>query len=218
VSSVAHQIAGRVASHLHGGLVINLGVGIPTLVADHVPPDAGVVLETENGMLGVGPTPAPGREDPDLINAGKLPITELPGASYFSSSESFAMIRGGHLDAVVLGALQVDERGRVANWSMPGRPILGVGGAMDLVAGARRIIVAMTHVSRDGEPKIVKRTGLPLTGARPASMIVTERATFAVDRDGLVLTELAPEVSLEWVAEHTTAAYRVALGTPSTTF
>jgi 3-oxoacid CoA-transferase B subunit len=164
-------------------------------------------------MLGVGPTPAPGDEDPDLINAGKLPITELPGASYFSSSESFAMIRGGHLDAAVLGALQVDERGRVANWSMPGRPILGVGGAMDLVAGARQIIVAMTHISRDGDPKIVRRTSLPLTGARRASIIVTERATFAVDDDGLLLTELAPEVSLDWVAENTAATYRVALDT-----
>ena len=210
MSSVADQIATRVASHLQEGWVINLGVGIPTQVANHMPPNADIVLETENGLLGVGPTPAPGAEDPDLINAGKLPITELPGASYFSSSESFAMIRGGHLDAVVLGALQVDERGRVANWSMPGRPILGVGGAMDLIAGAQRIIVAMTHLSRDGEPKLVQHATLPLTGSRPASLIVTERATFTVDQTGLVLTELAPQVSLDWVAAHTAATFRVA--------
>jgi 3-oxoacid CoA-transferase B subunit len=207
VTSVVDAIARRVAGHLSAGEVINLGVGIPTLVANHLPAGGEIVLQTENGMLGVGPTPAPDAQHPDLVNAGKLPISELPGASYFSSSESFAMIRGGHLDAVVLGALQVDRGGRVSNWSVPGRPILGVGGAMDLLAGARRVIVAMTHLTRDGEPKIVKRATLPLTGDRPADLIVTEHATFEVRDHGLVLTELAAGTTLPWVAEHTSASF-----------
>jgi 3-oxoacid CoA-transferase B subunit len=210
VSSVSDVIAQRVAAHLSDGEVVNLGVGIPTLVANHLPSGAHLVLQTENGMLGVGPTPQPGEEDPDLVNASKLPISELPGASYFSSSESFAMIRGGHLDAVVLGALQVDEAGRVANWSVPGRPILGVGGAMDLLVGARRVIVAMTHVTREREPKIVACATLPLTAERPASLVVTEHATFSVVAGRLVLTEVAPDSSPEWVAEHTSAAFTLA--------
>jgi 3-oxoacid CoA-transferase B subunit len=210
MSSTSELIARRVAGHLRDGEVINLGVGIPTFVANHIPPGVRVVLQTENGMLGVGPTPAPGDEHEDLINASKLPVSELPGASYFSSSQSFAMIRGGHIDAVVLGALQVDETGRVANWSVPGRPILGVGGAMDLIVGARRVIVAMTHVTNRGEPKLVKQATLPLTGERRASLVVTDHATFAIDEGGLVLTELVPGSSLEWVADNTAAAYRVA--------
>lgn len=207
MTSVVDAIAKRVAGHLSAGEVINLGVGIPTLVANHLPEGGEIVLQTENGMLGVGPTPPPEAQHPDLVNAGKLPISELPGASYFSSSESFAMIRGGHLDAVVLGALQVDESGRVSNWSVPGRPILGVGGAMDLLVGARRVIVAMTHLTRDGEPKIVKHATLPQSGERPADLVVTEHATFEVRHQRLVLIELAPGTALSWVAEHTGAAF-----------
>jgi 3-oxoacid CoA-transferase B subunit len=207
VTSVVDAIAKRVAGHLSAGEIINLGVGIPTLVANHLPEGGEIVLQTENGMLGVGPTPPPEAQLPDLVNAGKLPISELPGASYFSSSESFAMIRGGHLDAVVLGALQVDESGRVSNWSVPGRPILGVGGAMDLLVGARRVIVAMTHLTRDGEPKIVEHATLPQSGERPADLVVTEHATFEVRDHRLVLIELAPGTALSWVAEHTGAAF-----------
>jgi 3-oxoacid CoA-transferase B subunit len=207
MTSVADTIARRVAGHLSVGEVINLGVGIPTLVADHLPPGGQIVLQTENGLLGVGPTPAPDERHPDLVNAGKLPISELPGAAYFSSSESFAMIRGGHLDAVVLGALQVDAQGRVSNWSVPGRPILGVGGAMDLLTGARRVIVAMTHLTRDGDPKLVEHATLPRSADRPADLVVTEHATFEVDEGGLVLTEIAPDSSLDWVADNTGARF-----------
>jgi 3-oxoacid CoA-transferase B subunit len=210
MSSTSEQIAARLATHLGEGEIVNLGIGIPTLVADHLPPGVHVVLQTENGMLGVGPTPAPGEEDPNLVNAGKLPITELPGAAYFSSAESFAMIRGGHVATAVLGALQIDARGRIANWSLPGRPILGVGGAMDLIAGAGRILVGTTHVAKDGSPKIVPDCSFPLTGEQPASIVVTEHATFTVDEQGLTLTEIAPGSSLAWVQEHTTASFRVA--------
>jgi 3-oxoacid CoA-transferase B subunit len=205
--SVAATIAARVAGHLRDGEVINLGIGIPTLVADHLEGRA-VVLHTENGMLGVGPTPEAGAVDVNLVNAGKLPISETPGAAYFSSSQSFAMIRGGHVGVAVLGALQVDERGRVANWAVPGRPILGVGGAMDLLVGARRVIVATTHLTKAGEPKLVAECTLPLTAERPVDLVVTEHATFAVDGDGLALVELAPGASRAWVAAHTAASYR----------
>jgi 3-oxoacid CoA-transferase B subunit len=210
VSSVADLIARRAAAHLRDGEVVNLGIGIPTRVTAHLPVGIELFFETENGMLGVGPPPAPGDEDPNLIDAGKLPVTELPGASYFSSAESFAMIRGGHVDVVVLGALQVDELGRIANWSLPGRPILGVGGAMDLIAGAGRIIVTTTHTAKDGAPKIVNACTLPLSGERRAEVVVTEHATFENDGEGLVLTEIAEGSSLEWIREHTTAAFRVA--------
>jgi 3-oxoacid CoA-transferase B subunit len=210
MSETNRLIARRTAAMLADGEVVNLGVGIPTLVADCVPPGVAIVLETENGMLGVGPTPAPGEEDPDLVNAGKLPISETPGAAYFSSSESFALIRGGHVDAAVLGALQVDALGRIANWSVPGRPILGVGGAMDLIAGARRVVVAMTHTTRDGAPKIVPEPTLPLSSDRPADVIVTEFATFAVGPGGLTLTALADGVAAEQVKDATAAPYRVA--------
>jgi 3-oxoacid CoA-transferase B subunit len=210
MSSVADDIARRTAPHLRDGEVVNLGIGIPTLVADHLAPGVRLSLETENGMLGVGPSPAEGDEDPTLVNAGKLPVTELPGASYFSSSESFAMIRGGHVDVAVLGALQIDQAGRIANWSLPGRPVLGVGGAMDLLVGVRRIIVTTTHLTRDGEPKLVADCSFPLTGERPVDLVVTERATFRVDDAGLELIEIAGGTSPEWVREHTTAAYRSA--------
>jgi len=203
-----HDIARRVALHLDPGDVINLGIGIPTLVADHVPEGVKVFLQTENGMLGAGPTPEPGKVDPELINAGKLPVTEDVGATYFSSSESFAMIRGGHVSVAVLGALQVDRLGRIANWAIPGRPILGVGGAMDLLVGAKTVIVATTHLTKKGDPKIVEECSFPLTGARPADLIVTEHATFSVDEGGLVLEEVAPDSTYEWVRSHTRAPFR----------
>jgi len=209
--SVAETIARRVAPQLADGEVANLGIGIPTLVADHLPPGRAVVLQTENGMLGVGPTPTGAAVDPNLVNAGKLPVSELAGASYFSSSASFAMIRGGHVDVAVLGALQVDERGRIANWSVPGRPILGVGGAMDLLVGARRVIVATTHLTKAGEPKLVRACSFPLSAERRVDLVVTEHATFAVDDvDGLTLIELADGTSFEWLCEHTAADFAVA--------
>jgi 3-oxoacid CoA-transferase B subunit len=213
--SIQHVIAARVAAHLAGDRIVNLGIGIPTLVVDHLPPGGGVVLHTENGLLGVGPTPAPADVDPNLVNAGKLPVSELPGAAYFSSSASFAMIRGGHVDAAVLGALQIDRGGRIANWAIPGKPILGVGGAMDLLIGARRVIVATTHVAKDGSPKIVDECTLPLTGERAVDLVVTEHATFATRDGGLELIELAAGTSLAWVQAHTTAPFRVAAGGPN---
>jgi len=207
--SVAESIARRVVGHLGPGLTVNLGIGIPTLVADHLPAHLEIQLETENGMLGVGPTPPQGQEEPDLVNAGKLPITERPGASYFSSSESFAMIRGGHVDVAVLGALQVDATGHLANWSLPGRPILGVGGAMDLLIGARRVIVASTHLAKDGSPKLVPRCTCPLTGERQVDLVVTDRATFELQDGQLTCTELADGVTLGWLLAHTAADFRV---------
>lgn len=210
-SSVSVAIAHRVAAHLTDGEVVNLGIGIPTLVADHLPDGVDVVLQTENGMLGVGPTPAEDAIDGNLVNAGKLPVTALPGASYFSSSASFAMIRGAHVDTAILGALQLDEQGRIANWSIPGKPILGVGGAMDLLVGARRVIVATTHLAKDGSQKIVAETAFPLTADRPVDLIVTEHATFAVRDGGLVLIDVAAGSSVEWVRENTGAAFAVAL-------
>ena len=170
MSTVTHDIARRVAGHLGPGDVINLGIGLPTLVADYVPEGVKVFLHTENGMVGAGPTPEPEKVDPELINAGKLPVTEDVGAAYFSSSESFAMIRGGHVSVAVLGVLQVDKLGRIANWAISGKPILGVGGAMDLLVGAKTVIVATTHLTRKGEPKIVEESSFPLTGARPADL------------------------------------------------
>ena len=203
-----HDIARRVAEHLEPGDVINLGIGLPTLVADYVPKGVKVFLHTENGMVGAGPTPEPEKADPQLINAGKLPVTEDVGAAYFSSSESFAMIRGGHVSVAVLGVLEVDRLGRIANWAIPGKPILGVGGAMDLLVGAKTVIVATTHLTRKGDPKIVEECTFPLTGARPAGLIVTEHATFSVDEDGLLLEEVAPDSSFEWVRSNTPAPFR----------
>jgi 3-oxoacid CoA-transferase B subunit len=208
LSAVMHDIARRVALLLEPGDVINLGIGLPTLVADHVPEGVKVFLQTENGMLGAGPTPEPDKVDPELINAGKLPVTEDVGAAYFSSSESFAMIRGGHVSVAVLGVLQVDRLGRIANWAIPGKPILGVGGAMDLLVGAKTVIVATTHLTRKGDPKIVEECSLPLTGARPADLIVTEHAIFSVDEEGLMLEEVAQDSTYEWVRSHTAAPFR----------
>jgi 3-oxoacid CoA-transferase B subunit len=210
VSALQRGIAERVARHLRAGEIVNLGIGIPTLVADVLTPADAVHLETENGLLGVGPAPAAELIDPSLINAGKLPVTALPGASYFSSSQSFGFIRGGHITTAVLGALQVDAQGRIANWAVPGKPILGVGGAMDLLVGARRVIVATTHTTKDGRPKIVERCTYPLTADRAVDLIVTEAATFGVDDNGLVLEEVADGADAAWVECHTDAPYRVA--------
>jgi 3-oxoacid CoA-transferase B subunit len=206
--NLQERIAARAVAHIPAGSVVNLGIGIPTFVADHLPQDA-VALQTENGLLGVGPTPGPGEADPDLVHAGKQPVTARPGASYFASSASFGMIRGGHVDVAVLGALQIDGRGRMANWAVPGKPVLGVGGAMDLLVGARTVVVTTTHTAKDGSPKIVDEATYPLTAQRPVDVVVTEAATFRV-RDGrLVLVETADDVTLDWVREHTGAPYTV---------
>jgi 3-oxoacid CoA-transferase subunit B len=206
------DMARRAAQEMKDGYYVNLGIGIPTLVSNYIPEGISVQLQSENGMLGMGPFPFEGEEDPDLINAGKQTITELPTTSYFDSAQSFGMVRGGHIDLSILGAMQVAENGDLANWMIPGKMVKGMGGAMDLVAGVKRVIVVMEHAAKDGTPKLMKRCDLPLTGAGVVDMVISELGVFTIDEGGMTLIEIAPDVTLDEIKQKTAAHYKVKPG------